>query len=210
MFYDMQNHMAWKPNRVVSTPKIRGDAYAVRAPRWLTYLLRIFSVLFAFVAGAGLVRNGVAMPDWVRITCAILMIAFLFMAISKRGWSRLSNEPFFIADASGMYFPSVRRFELNGPQSRWLLIPWSNISSIRVDRAITSEGRSACAAFDVVATAKEVEEFLFDALVDKASKMEGARSVAFYVHAPPSASRVVAELIAATEAHIRSADGAEA
>jgi hypothetical protein len=66
---------------------------------------------------------------------------------------------------------------------RWLYVPWENISDIREDKAHYDEYVMRCAAFDVVATSDEVDEFFFNLIGRRrARRFSGNRvPVGFYI-----------------------------
>ncbi len=190
-------------NRVLSVlPVPGGDSYTALAPKWFTHLLRLVSLAFGLAVLWFSVHDWSSMPLWVQALACVLVPAFFLMAFHPRGWAQFSSTPFFHADDLGMYFPSTRPQVLGSTAPpRWLFVPWENISNLRVDKAVTSEGKSTCAAFDVVATPDEVSEFLYDALATKHFGGTGSTAVAFYLHWPPHPRKVVASLLELTRRH---------
>lgn len=187
---------AFSTRRVVeSVPPPEGEHYTAVAPVWFTTLLRAFSGAFAIATAWLSVGEWTTTPAWVRVLVCILVPAFLWMAVHPRGWARFSRLPFFHADARGMWFPSARNGHPGQPP-RWLFVPWTDISAIRVDKVNGPDGPTPCAAFDVIATPDEVSEFFVDELVSKRPAGGRSLAVAFYVNVPPHPRKVVERLLA--------------
>jgi hypothetical protein len=185
-------------NEIVDAlPPVESDCYRVVAPRWLSALLQFFSALFGVGTLWIAVREWAGMPLWVNVLVCLLVPTFFLMAFHPRGWAAFSSKPSLQADGRGIYFPSQTPQVLGRPEtSRWLLVPWGHVSNIRVAKVMTTDGKTLCAAFDVIATPDEVKEFFNDRLIDNAACREGSVPVAFYQDALPSPQEVVARLIA--------------
>jgi hypothetical protein len=102
-------------------------------------------------------RDWSEMPWGFRGLVCILVPAFAFFALLTPRAIK------FLADDRGVYFPCNELLVAATGQvssNRWLLVPWSNISNLRVAREIDHEGSSAkCVAFDVKVSPDEQAEF---------------------------------------------------
>lgn len=183
-------------NMILDTlPVRRGECYRVLAPRWLTLLLRLASAMFGLVTLWAAVRYWSEMPVWVNGLVCVLVPAFLIMAFHPRGWARFSTNPFLVADRRGLYFPSLRPRVLGQPAPvRWLFVPWSNVSNMREAKAASADGTCRCAAFDVYASADEVNEFFNPDLIDKRQTRPDHVPVSFYEHGIPHPREVLSRL----------------
>ena len=63
----------------------------------------------------------------------------------------------FAGDSPGVYFPSRPRFSLVGRATaqRWLFVPWSNISAIKVQRLLDESGSRRGVAFSLRVSEEE-------------------------------------------------------
>lgn len=185
---------------VARVPPLQGDPLRARAPTWLTVLLRGVSGLFAITTAWLVVGTWSTTPTWVRALAALLVPAFLWMALHPRGWARLSRVPFFCADARGLWLPS-RHLGPDSEPSRWLFLPWSEVSEVRVAKVGTGDGTSGCAAFDAMLSPEEVREFFVGTIPTAADPR--CASVAFYVNAAPTPRTIVERLtkIATSASH---------
>ena len=183
-------------NEIVDTlPPPDGETYRVLAPRWLTWLLRTLSAVFGVGTLWIAVRDWADMPLWVNVLVCVLVPTFFMMAFHPRGWAQFSSKPSLQADRRGIHFPSLTPPVLGRPAvSRWLFVPWAHVSNLRVDKAMTVDGEFTCAAFDVVATPEEVEEFFNRNLMKPTQCVAGSVAVAFYDDGLPSPQEVVARL----------------
>ena len=199
-------------NEVVSEmPPLDGDCYVALAPKWFTFLLRFFTGSFTAMVTWFTVRGWSGIPLGFQILLCILLPTFFFMALHPKGWASFSIKPFFVANELGMYFPSHRKYVVGAPnRNDWLLVPWENISNIRLDEFSGYESMTECAAFDVRASVKEVKRYFIGTLdrrpesrlrVIDLETPTSKVSVAFYTHRPPHPRKVVIAVLGFAERH---------
>ena len=138
-------------------PTLGGEHYVHRIPKWLVALFRVSFVIGAIALAAMSLRDWSEMPLGFRGLVCILVPAFAFFAF------RTPRAIKFLADDRGVFFPCneplVAATGREGA-NRWLLVPWRNISNVRVATEIDHEGSSAkCVAFDVKISPDEQAEF---------------------------------------------------
>ncbi len=139
-------------------PSLRGDHYVHRTPKWLVTLFRLSFGIGVIVLAAMSLRDWSVMPLGFRGLACILVPAFAFFALHTPMAIK------FLADNRGVFFPCngllVAAAMPSKRSNRWLLVPWNNISNIRVTTEVDHEGSSAkCVAFDVIVSPDEQEEF---------------------------------------------------
>jgi hypothetical protein len=138
-------------------PTLGEEHYVHRTPEWLVVLFRVSFGIGAIVLAAMSLRDWSEMPLGFRGLVCILAPAFVFFALRTPGAIK------FLADDRGVFFPCNELLvTVAGRErsTRWLLVPWINISNIRVAREIDHEGSSAkCVAFDVKVSPEEQAEF---------------------------------------------------
>jgi hypothetical protein len=138
-------------------PTLRGEYHVHRTPEWLVALFRASFGIAAIGLAAMSLRDWGEMPLGFRGLVCILVPAFVFFAL------RTPRAIKFLADDRGVFFPcNALLVSAMGRErsNRWLLVPWNNISNVRVATEIDHEGSSAkCVAFDVKVSPDEQAEF---------------------------------------------------
>ncbi|MGZ8225218.1 MAG: hypothetical protein ACXWT3_01105 [Methylococcaceae bacterium] len=138
-------------------PTLREEHYVHRIPKWLVVLFRLSFGIGGIVLAAMSLRDWSEMPLGFRGLVCILVPAFAFFALHTPRAIK------FLADDRGVFFPcnellvaAIGRKRSN----RWLLVPWNNISNVRLATEVDHEGSSAtCVAFDVKVSPDEQTEF---------------------------------------------------
>lgn len=138
-------------------PRLRGAHYVHRTPQWLVVLFRLAFGIGSVVLAALALRDWSAMPLGFRGLVCVLIPAFMWFAFQSPRALK------FLADERGVFFPCNELLAATvGRESsnRWLLVPWNNISNIRVATEVDHEGSSVtCVAFDVKVSPDEHAEF---------------------------------------------------
>ena len=138
-------------------PPLGGDYYVHRTPQWLVALFRLSFGIGGIALAAISLRDWSEMPLGFRGLVFILVPAFAFFAL------QMPRAIKFLADNRGVFFPCNELLVAATDRersNRWLLVPWNNISNIRVATEIDHEGSSAkCVAFDVKVSPNEQAEF---------------------------------------------------
>ena len=138
-------------------PGFGGEHFVHRTPAWLVVLFRLSFGIGSIVLAAVALRDWSEMPLGFRGLVCILVPAFAFFALRNPGVIK------FVADDRGVFFPCNDLLIADRGReksSQWLLVPWRNISNIRVAKEVDHEGSSAtCVAFDVKVSPDEIAAF---------------------------------------------------
>jgi hypothetical protein len=175
-------------------------SYVLETPGWLRTGARLLILAMGLALAVLSARSWGEMPFAARAMVVVLAPAMTLVALWNRPWRKLVK---FVAYDLGIAFPSNEQLVLSShtqPNLRWLLVPWENISNIRLAREVGDASR--CVAFDVRVSAEERESFFRH--VDKPRDGRTARdaflSVA-YADSPPSLARTHAALLSLKAKH---------
>lgn len=174
-------------------PGLRGEHYVHRTPEWLVGLFRISFGVGGIVLAALALRDWSEMPLGFRGLVCILVPAFAFFAL------RTPSAIKFLADERGVFFPcNALLLAARGRENsnRWLLVPWHNISNIRLAREVDHEGGAAtCVAFDVQVSPDAQAEFFQHVGYPSDRTRDGSNCLPVaYSDFPPSPKATVARL----------------
>jgi hypothetical protein len=136
------------------------------------------------------------MPLGFRGLACVLVSAFSFFALHERTWEKTIK---FIADKHGIFFPCNELLVSalgQKHQKAWLLVPWGNITNVRIAQEYDNDhDLAACVAFDVrVSPEEQAGYFKYVGYpTDCATNEEDILSVA-YNDNPPSPRKTFALL----------------
>lgn len=108
-----------------------GETYSYETPSWAVGILCLLSVAIAvaFLLGAATwSRWADGAPGIVRWLLVLVGLVFAFAGLKPGNWKPWR---YFLADESGLRFPSECP---ETPRTDWLVVPWSRVGEIRVDR----------------------------------------------------------------------------
>jgi hypothetical protein len=171
-------------NRIhLEAPRPDGECFVYRLPAWLVQLLRVGSGIAGSATAFLAAQNWSAMPLPVRILCAFLAAGFCIVAINRR---ILDPRTHFVADEQGIYFSG---------QDKWLLVPWPNISDIRVVEIMDGESSTGI-AFNLRLSPQEQSEFFQKHLKPADHFRAGSEQLAVgYTYFPPRPKALAATLL---------------
>lgn len=175
-------------------------SYVLETPRWLRTAVRSLMLAMGLALAVLSARSWGDMPLPARAMVLVLAPAMTLVALWNRPWRSLIK---FVAHDLGIAFPSNEQLVLS-PHSpagqRWLVVPWENISSIRLTREVGDGSR--CVAFDVVVSPEEKEAFFrhVDTPRDRRVTSDALVSVA-YADSPPSLAKTHAALLSLKAKH---------
>ena len=161
-------------NRIHSEmPTPVGAHFVYRPPRWYLNLVRVLAAVAGITAALVAIQSWDAMPLPFRSLVCVLVPAFFYFATSRQ----ISDPKIkFLADEQGMFFPA---------STRWLFIPWANVSDIRVAKIMNGEG-STGVAFNLALSPHEQREFFPNYLMPHDHlKSRGGPLAVGYVSYPP-------------------------
>jgi hypothetical protein len=145
-------------NRVAdAVPFDAASSYVLETPRWLRTAMRLLMLAMGLALAVLSARDWGGMPFGARALVGVVAPSLALMALWPRPWRRMVK---LVAGATGIAFPcnELLVLSLRAQESpRWLLVPWENISGIRLAREAADGNR--CVAFDVVVSAEERERF---------------------------------------------------
>ena len=132
-------------------PPLSAEHFICREPPYVG----LFRRGGCFLVGSGLAYSALLAPAAPWQLAALLSIASglaILAAIRLQAAQML-----FAGDSPGVYFPSRPRFSLVGRATaqRWLFVPWSNISAIKVQRLLDESGSRQGVAFSLRASEEE-------------------------------------------------------
>jgi hypothetical protein len=179
------NHNHARPNAPTLTP----ETLVCNLPRWAIQAFRVALFTIGMASAALVFFAGGEMP-WPAMAIGVV----LAIGLTVGAWlpSLWEHTIHFMADVSGVYFPSISTPP--GQQPTWLAVPWQNISNIRLARVSGEVGRRL--AFDVQAEPEQVAQFLASADTpgDRRTPLDGTAALAFGGWPLPAASEMCAEL----------------
>ena len=178
-----RNHV--RPNAPTLTPL----TLVCNLPGWSVQAFRVALFTAGMASAALVVFAGGSMPWPAMAIGVVLAFGLTGGALMPRLWEHTIQ---FMADASGVYFPSINT--PSGQQPSWLAVPWQNISNIRLARVSGELGRRL--ALDVQAEPDQVAQFLASAAVpdDRRKPLDGTTALAFGGWPLPAATEMCAEL----------------
>lgn len=107
------------------------------------------------LVGSGLAYSALSAPavSW-PLAALLSIVSGLAILAAIRQQAALI---LFAGDSPGVYFPSRPCFSLTGRATaqRWLFVPWSNISAIKVQRLLDESGSRQGVAFSLRASEEE-------------------------------------------------------
>lgn len=156
------------------TPILEGEHIICRLPRWFVHLLRAFFGIACVTAALFAIQHRGDMPvPFLAVFCLIVPALFFFATTRRIGY----QDVHLMADEQGMFFPG---------EDKWLFVPWSNISKIRVTK-IMDGNASTGVAFNLRLSPQEEFEFFQNHLKPADQLISGGAFVAVgYVNWPPS------------------------
>jgi hypothetical protein len=135
----------------------RPGLFILEIPAWLRGGARWLLLAMGLAAAALAARSWGDMPNAARVLVSAVVPAILLLGGWSRPWQRAVK---FVASDVGIAFPSnSMQLPATGikKDSHWLLVPWANISNVRLARAEVE--RDPCVAFDVRLTEDERDRF---------------------------------------------------
>lgn len=139
-------------NTVLEQFPVLDSAHFICAePRWLGTVWRGLYLL----AGLGMAYLATSVPDIAFATTLLLwfVTGLAILAAMRPARARI----YYASDALGVYFPEGKRSGLIGPSGpqTWLLVPWSNISSIGVQQLPVESENTRGVTFTLLASAED-------------------------------------------------------
>ena len=159
-------------------PTLEGEYFVYRLPHWLIHLLRAFSGIAGITTALIAIRHWGNMPVQFQALTCLLVPAFFYFATTRQTGSRHVR---LLADEQGMFFPG---------EDKWLFVPWTNISKIRVVK-IMDGNASTGVAFNLQLSPQEEFEFFQNHL--KPADQLNSRGLLLavgYVNWPPSPKKL--------------------
>jgi hypothetical protein len=164
-------------------PTLEGEYFVYRLPHWLMHLLRAFSGIAGITTALIAIRHWGNMPVQFQALTCLLVPAFFYFAATRQNGSRHVR---LLADEQGMFFPG---------EDKWLFVPWTNISKIRVVK-IMDGNASTGVAFNLQLSPQEEFEFFRNHL--KPADQLNSRGLLLavgYVNWPPSPKKLAEILL---------------
>jgi hypothetical protein len=183
-----------------SVPMDDTASYVLETPLWLRTAARLLILAMGLVLAVLSARSWGEMPFPAQAMVVVLAPAMTLAALWNRPWRKLIK---FVACDLGIVFPSNEQLvvSLHAEASpKWLVVPWQNISNIRLAHEVGDGSR--CVAFDVLISAEERESFFrhVDKPRDGHAALDAILSVA-YADSPPSLTRTHAALLSLKATH---------
>ena len=171
-------------NRIhLEAPSPDGEYFVYRLPAWLVQLLRVGSGIAGSATVFLAAQHWSTMPLPVRVLCAFLAAGFGIVAINRR---ILDPHTHFVADEQGIFFPG---------HGKWLFVPWTNISDIRVVEIMDGESSTGI-AFNLRLSPQEQSEFFQKHLKPVDHFRAGGEQLAVgYANYPPRPKALAAALL---------------
>jgi len=153
-------------------PTLSGAHFTCREPLYVG----LFRHGGCLLVGSGLAYSALSAPAIPWPLAALLSIA---SGLATLAAIRLQAAPIlFAGDLPGVYFPSRPRFSLVGRATaqRWLFVPWSNISAIKVQRLLDESGSRRGVAFSLRVSEEERRRYFPESVRQRpgASSASGA------------------------------------
>ena len=131
-------------NTVLEQFPVLDSAHFICAePRWLGTVWRGLYLL----AGLGMAYLATSVPDIAFATTLLLWFVsgLAILAAMRPARARI----YYASDALGVYFPESKSSGIIGPTGpqTWLLVPWSNISSISVQQLLVESENTRGVSF---------------------------------------------------------------
>lgn len=175
-------------------PQLEDPSFELGMPPWLRAALR------AALAGMAAALAWLSFQEWARMPTparglAVVIVAGLVGWVMWPGaWARTTH---LLADRAGLYVPHHSQVVavLGQPEvPRWLFLPWSRITHLRIARERGELGRGV--AFDVDVRDPVQRTDFFRHVEAPADRDAGAADTvhAVYAHWPPAAVRTLRSL----------------
>jgi hypothetical protein len=145
------------------------ETYSYETPSWAVITLCMAAVGIAAACLLGAYtwsRWADGAPGIVRWLLVLVGIVFAFAGLKPGNWKPWR---YFVADASGLHFPSDCPETAN---TTWLVVPWSKVGEIRADRF---HDRSSGVSMALQLTDEEIRRYFGDVAAKKVIFSEKVR-----------------------------------
>lgn len=180
-------------HELTSRPPVGDDTFVLGTPAWLSAALRLATAAMAAALAGLSAGEWSGMPVAARLLVLVLVPTLLGWALWPRPRRRMTQ---LVADREGLYLPhrsQLLREVGQAEDPRWLFVPWSRVSGLRLSRA---SGGERCVAFDVELAGSARHDAYFASVEspqDRPASSPGSLHAAF-AHWPPPPRRTLQRL----------------